>query len=315
MIDSTQDDEKVQSFCVRKSGYYRDKWKKFDEKPGSITSFNLAACVGQLVWLAYRKLYMPLLWAAVVSIACASLRSCVEHEQFISGNLVAAWDLFAVFLYLAVFGLLGNYWYWRKFRQVAQQAALRESDRDAQLRFIQSKGGTSTVAAWVVLVLLLMPASYWGVYQASRIDDSAFVLQATGPLTLAEVEANFLAFMDEPLAGERKQCVFREVTERARVAGDPEALDPAAVELLPADGWDQLDPSGKRLILAQAIGTKAFFVCKWPSPGASATENLADKLPAKPPESLRNRGLRSNHRFHRHPEFHWTTLCVCGPRN
>jgi hypothetical protein len=107
-----------------------------------------------------------------------------------------------------------------------------------------------------------MPASYWGVYQASRLDDSAFVLQATGPLTLAEVEASFLAFMDEPLAGERKQCVFREAAERARAAGDPQALDPATVELLRVDGWHRLDPSGKRLILTKAIVTKAFLVCK-----------------------------------------------------
>ena len=261
MPDSIQEDEEIESFVVRKTGYYRDKWNELHEKPGSIASFNVAACLGQIVWLAYRKLYVPLFWAVVVLSADIALRGYVEYEQLVSQDSLAAWDVLAVLLYLAVFGLLGNYWYWRKFRKVTRQAASQESHRDARLRFIRSKGGTSTVAASVVLVLLLVPAFYWGVSLASRIDDSVFMSEATGPLTVAEVEANFLALMDEPLSGERKQCVLQEVEERARAAGDPEVLDPATVEFLPADRWDRLDPFGKRLILMQAIVTNAFFVC------------------------------------------------------
>ena len=84
-------------------------------------------------------------------------------------------------------------------------------DKDAQLRFIRSKGGTSLVAASLVALVLLLPIAwgvYWGVYQASRVDHSSFILDATGPLTLAEIEANFLVFMDEPLTGERRERVL-----------------------------------------------------------------------------------------------------------
>jgi hypothetical protein len=108
MTDSMQDDEKIESFVVRKTDYYRDKWNELHEKPGSIASFNLAACLGQVVWLAYRKLYGPLFWAVVVLIADIALRSYVEYEQRLSENSLAAWDALAVLLYLAVFGLLGN---------------------------------------------------------------------------------------------------------------------------------------------------------------------------------------------------------------
>lgn len=102
--DYLRDEEKIESFCVRRSVYYRDKWNNFNEKPGSITSFNLAACVGQLVWLAYRKFCVPLFWAVVVLFADVSPRSYLEHKHLILENSAAAWDLFAVFLYLAVFG-------------------------------------------------------------------------------------------------------------------------------------------------------------------------------------------------------------------
>jgi len=261
---STQDDEKIDSFVVRNTHYYRDKWKKIDETPGSFVSFNLAACLGQIFWLAYRKLYVPLCWTVVVLATYVSLWLYVEDKQLLSGASSVALSWFVSLLLFAVFGLLGNYWYWRKFRKVERRAASRHSDRDAQLRFIRSKGGTSPAAASVVVVVLLLPvvwAVYWGVYQASRVDYAAFIFDATGPLTLAEVQSNFFVFMDEPLEGERKECVFREVEARARAAGDPETLDPATVELLPVDHWDRLDPDGKRIILTQAITTKAFFVC------------------------------------------------------
>ena len=258
------DEQGIESFVGKNTGYYRDKWKKFYTKPGAMASFNLAACLGQVIWLAYRKLYVPLFWAVVVSVAYVWLSISVEGGHLISENLSAAWSWFVSLLFLAVFGFFGNYLYWGKFLKIERRAASMQSDRDAQLQFIGSKGGTSPVGAWLVVLVLLMPvlwAGYWGVYQASRVDYSAFVFDAMGPLTLAEVQANFLSFMDEPLDDRQQECVFREVEGRARAAGDPETLDPATVEFLPADEWDRLDLSGKRIILTQAIVTKAFFVC------------------------------------------------------
>lgn len=63
---------------------------------------------------------------------------------------------------------------------------------------------------------------------------------------------------------EQRVCVLGEIEKRAHVAGDPETLDPASVEFLSAvstDTWNALDAFGKRIILAQAITTKALFFC------------------------------------------------------
>ena len=254
------DDAKIQSFVGKNSGYYRTKWRRFHDKPGSIASFNAAACFGQVVWLAYRRLYAPLLWLIVVGFADVSVVLYVEENQLVSANLITAWNLFAGILYLAVPGFLGNYWYWGRFRKVEQQADSEKLDRSAQVQFIRSKGGTNPLGAWLVIVLMLMPVA-WAVYQANRVDYSGFNFDATGPLTLAEIQANFLALMEEPLKGEQRECVLRVVEERARAAGDPETLDPTTVEFLPAEQWNQLDRFGRRMILAQAIITGAFFVC------------------------------------------------------
>ena len=91
-----------------------------------------------------------------------------------------------------------------------------------------------------------------------------FDVEASGPLTLQEIQARFIDDMDVPLTPERRQCVLDQVEQLAHRAGDPETLDPASVELLPAANWHQLDAFGKRLILAQAITTKALFVCSQP---------------------------------------------------
>jgi hypothetical protein len=260
-------DEKVQAFTVKNSEYYAQKWRRLHDGSRSIFSFNIAACLGQVIWLAYRKLYVPLVWLTLVYIADVALTLYVEENQLVSPALISVWNWVTAILYLGVVGLLGNYWYWRKFRKIEAQAESRP-DSDSQLAFIRAKGGPNASAAWGVVIVLLLPvtwALYWGVYQASKFDFSSYVFEATGPLTLVEVEANFLAFMDEPLEGARRDCVFSEVEDRARAAGDPETLDPATVEFLPAEEWGRLDPSGRRLILTQAIVTKAMFVCRRPA--------------------------------------------------
>jgi hypothetical protein len=92
-------------------------------------------------------------------------------------------------------------------------------------------------------------------------------VDATGPLTVDEVQAA-IDRMDESydrlgksLAGAHRKCVLAEVEKRVRDAGDPETLDPASMEFLTAETWYGLDGFGKRLVLMQAIMTKALFVC------------------------------------------------------
>ncbi len=87
------------------------------------------------------------------------------------------------------------------------------------------------------------------------IDDDA-----TGPLIGDELEAA-VDRLGETVTWEQRECVLGEVERRARNVGDPETLDPAGVEFLAAGSWDDLDAFAKRLFLAQAITSKALFVC------------------------------------------------------
>ena len=87
-----------------------------------------------------------------------------------------------------------------------------------------------------------------------------FDIDATGPLSPEEVQAA-VDRLGDSFTGEQKTCVVREVEQQARDAGDPETLDPADFEFLPAETWNDLDAFGKRIILTGAITTQALFSC------------------------------------------------------
>lgn len=98
------------------------------------------------------------------------------------------------------------------------------------------------------------------------VDDSpvlqpSFDLNASGPLTLDELQTLFLDGMEDVLKDENRACVLNEVELLASRYGDPETLDPAEIDYLSADTWQVLDGFSKRLILGQAIVTDASFTC------------------------------------------------------
>ncbi len=193
-------------------------------------------------------------------VAHVSLFLIVEQSQLVPADAVAAWNTSVALFFLAVHGLYGNYAYWRRFLKIERQATSEGRDRDAQLRFLRARGGTGAFGATLLAVLFTAPALWAGI-SVSLYEDAGYSFDATGPLTLAEVEANLLSRMDLELSEERRACVIREIEQRARLAGDPETLDPRTVELLPETGWKGAGAFGRRLVLAQAISTKALFVC------------------------------------------------------
>ncbi len=255
-----ENQENVEAFVGSRAGYYRQRWRSFSEAPSAMLSFNLAACLGQVLWLAYRKLYPALLWFMAALVADVCLVLYVEEHRLLPAGIVTAWNTIMAVLFMAVPGFWGNSWYWRRFRKVELQAASGQGGRDEQLRFLRRRGGTSPFGAALLAALFAAPVLWVG-YQASLYRDLGYVFDATGPLTLAEVEANLWSRMDLELSGEQRECVLREIEERAEAAGDPEKLDPATVELLPEESWTSVDPFGRRLLLAQVISTGAIFAC------------------------------------------------------
>ena len=255
----TVDDAEIEAFVGKNASYYLSKWQRFRDQSDSVFTLNVAAAIFGPFWLLYRKLYVPLAWLLAILAVDISLSFYVEEKKLFPPDVIFAWDVTASLLYIIVLAALANYWYWHKFRKVAVSAKSRYADSDNQLRFLGKNGGTNSAGAWVLAAVLLIPFT-WAVYWAGQGFFGGYVFDATGPLTVAEVDANFIRRMEVRDEAQR-DCVLREVGHRAAAAGDPEVLNPSTVELLPASHWDILDAQEKRLILSQAIVTRAFSAC------------------------------------------------------
>ncbi len=252
------DDPRVEQFVGRNVAYYREQWQRFIDNPASKISFNGAALIGNVIWLAYRKLYLALFWVMVLMVADVALFIYLDEAQLVSEGALSLYGTVSSIVLLGVVALFGNYWYWKKFLKTGGL------DTEAKLR---AKGGTSAAAPTMLVLALTAPIA-WALYHAAPVliaedwaGDPPFIFDRTGPLTLEEVRVNFIDRMDEELIGPRRDCVLGEIEKRVSAAGDPETLDPSSVEMLPTENWGSLDAEGKRLILSQVITTKAFFEC------------------------------------------------------
>lgn len=252
------DDPRVEQFVGRNVAYYREKWQQFLDDPDSKISFNWAALIGHMAWLAYRKLYVPLFWVTLWAIVDVALVLYLEDRQLVSNGVLALWNTVFSVVFLGVVALYGNYWYWKKFLRTG---GLEDAEK------IRSKGGTSAVAPTILVLVLLSPVA-WALYHAApilfgdgTIGDPPYIFGRTGPLTLEEVRVNLVDRMDTELSEARRECVYREIQASAAAAGDPESLDPATVEAMPTKSWSSLDADGKRLILSQVLTTNAFRAC------------------------------------------------------
>jgi len=88
---------------------------------------------------------------------------------------------------------------------------------------------------------------------------------ATGPLTLAELQINIPTKINAELTESRRSCFFDSVERRAFEAGDPASLDPDDFpywngKISRAD-WSQQSNHMKRVLLAQAIISWAMADC------------------------------------------------------
>lgn len=84
----------------------------------------------------------------------------------------------------------------------------------------------------------------------------------TGPLTMAELQIDIPDDLEKRMSSERKTCFLRKIEELAAAAGDPETLKTEDVAFLPdQETWDPLPRYNKRLLLAQAVVSRAITLC------------------------------------------------------
>ena len=85
---------------------------------------------------------------------------------------------------------------------------------------------------------------------------------ARGPLTMEELKFRIPESVGRYLDDNGKACYRGNVAKLAEQAGDPETLDPQAFDGLgTTPEWQALNRYNKRIILAQAITSRAIHGC------------------------------------------------------
>lgn len=89
--------------------------------------------------------------------------------------------------------------------------------------------------------------------------------QATGPLTLAELQISIPRDIDARMSGTQRACFFAAVQRRALEAGDPADIDPDDFPYwdnkVDRESWRGLTNRMQRALVAQAIISWAMIDC------------------------------------------------------
>ena len=194
----------------RSRDFYLAQFKRFDALDRSLPSWNMAAAFLTLAWCSLHGLWREAgkYLAAVTATALIwwfGLRPALP-EAMALGLGIALW-LVAV----AVPGLLGNGWYWRKIRAQTLQAITDAPNMAAAHAALQAQVGSPRNRTAAMLVLALPVAAAAGAGLA--------LLPADGPAPSKSAEPATTAVVNRPAAS---QDLAKPAPEAASTAVQPE---------------------------------------------------------------------------------------------
>ncbi len=124
------------------SGYYLERWRQMDER-GATVNWNWPACLLNLFWFAYRKMWLPMIGLVLAFLLLGAIGAAGET----AGKATLLLSIGLSF----VTGAYGNLLYRKQtHRLIAETAALGGPGRIAAL---ETRGGTSRVALFVLIGL------------------------------------------------------------------------------------------------------------------------------------------------------------------
>ncbi len=138
MVDSSR----VDPFVGRNAEYYAERWRTMADGTSSRVRWNWAAAILGAFWLLYRKLYAPFAIVMFIVVVDSLGGIALEEAGILPSAVVATWDRLSVWVYSAVIGCWGNYWYYKKFSRTLESATEQFVDPAEQELHLAQSGGT-----------------------------------------------------------------------------------------------------------------------------------------------------------------------------
>lgn len=155
------DDEQLAAAVGPKADWYIARWRKMDTK-GAKADWNWAACLANIFWFAYRKMWTGMALFLVASVVLGIVGS--------AGPGAARATLLINVGLTFVTGYFGNHWYrMQTERLVARTAGM---ERPVQLEQLRRQGGVSRPALFILLgitAFLVLLAAAGTVMQQRRL--------------------------------------------------------------------------------------------------------------------------------------------------
>jgi len=130
-----EDEKELRAFVGDEADYYLGAWSE-----GRKVSFNWAAFLFSAPWLFYRKMY----GVAALFLAAGIGFAAVLHELVVTLGLAL------------LCGFFGNKLYYWQARRVVRKACSGEPLEENRLKILARRGGTSAVAVFVFLLVVLL---------------------------------------------------------------------------------------------------------------------------------------------------------------
>lgn len=140
-------------FVGSKHEFYLHHWKKNENS----FSWNWAAFLLGLFWLAYRKMY----WACAILVGSMTLAIGTALQLKIPIETVQQWQPYFVISFSVALGLFGNRLYFLHAKHKIRQITTQHAPEDT-LREIEKQGGGSLMSVLHVLAAVLVCSALLG---------------------------------------------------------------------------------------------------------------------------------------------------------
>ena len=171
------DEERWRAAIGPKADHYLERWRQIDAK-GSPINWNWAACLANLFWFAYRKMWLPM----IVFIVATVLLGIVGAASPALGKATLLLSIGLTF----VTGSFGNWLYRKQISGLV--AGTADLDQATAVDRLKSRGGVSvpalviSIAVVVLLTLIMVLAAAIAIQQQGDIDAGNRIDGTIGPL-------------------------------------------------------------------------------------------------------------------------------------